>query len=152
MSSLSNFILFRLVLIAPIVLGATIVVFAIVQFAPGDPAQAVAGRYASKVEVEKLAQELGFRDPIVQQYIRWLGNAVTGDLGISLEEKSPVFPILIERFGNTLILAAASGFIAVVLGVGLGVIAALKQNSILDRVILFVSLVWAQYAGLLAGS
>ena len=137
---MTNFILFRLVLIVPIVLGATIVVFAIVQFAPGDPAQAVAGRYASQEEVDKLARELGFRDPIVQQYIRWLGNAVTGDLGISLEEKSAVFPILIERFGNTLILAAASGFIAVVLGVGLGVIAALRQNSILDRVILFVSL------------
>jgi peptide/nickel transport system permease protein len=135
-----NFILFRLVLVVPIVLGATIVVFAIVQFAPGDPAQAVAGRYASQTEVDKLALEMGFRDPVPQQYIRWLGKAVSGDLGMSLEEKSPVFPILIERFANTLILAAASGFIAVVLGVSLGIIAALRQNSILDRVILFVSL------------
>jgi peptide/nickel transport system permease protein len=135
-----NFILFRIALLVPIVLGATIVVFAIVQVAPGDPAQAVAGRYASQAEVDKLAEELGFRDNIVIQYGRWIGNAVKGDLGMSLEEKSPVFPILIERFGNTLILAAASGFLAVVVGVSIGVIAALKQNTIFDRLILFVSL------------
>ena len=127
-------------MLVPIVLGATIVVFAIVQVAPGDPAQAVAGRYASQAEVDKLAEELGFRDNIVIQYGRWIGNAVKGDLGMSLEEKSPVFPILIERFGNTLILAAASGFLAVVVGVSIGVIAALKQNTIFDRLILFVSL------------
>jgi peptide/nickel transport system permease protein len=137
---MTNFILFRLFLVIPVVLGATMLVFAIVQFAPGDPAQAVAGRFASKAEVDKLAIEMGFRDNIVRQYVRWVGKAVRGDLGISLEEKTEVFPILIERFGNTLILAAASGFLAVVFGVSLGIIAALKQNSIVDKAILFFSL------------
>ena len=135
-----NFILFRVALLVPVVLVATMVIFAIVQLAPGDPAQAVAGRFASKAEVDKLAEELGFTDHIVKQYVRWLGNAVTGDLGISLEEKSPVFPILMDTFMNTLILGAASGFLAVLFGIIFGVISALKQNSIFDRLILFVSL------------
>ena len=118
---MTKFILFRVSLVVPIVLAATMLVFAIVQFAPGDPAQAVAGRYASKAEVDKLAIELGFRDHIVRQYGRWIWNAVRGDLGISLEEKSAVFPILVERFGNTIILAAAAGFLAITIGVTLGV-------------------------------
>ena len=135
-----NFILFRIALLVPVVVVATMLIFAIVHFAPGDPAQAVAGRFASQDEVDKLAEALGFRDHIVKQYVRWLGNAVTGDLGISLEEKAPVFPILMETFKNTLILGAASGFLAVLFGVIFGVISALKQNSIIDRLILFVSL------------
>jgi peptide/nickel transport system permease protein len=135
-----NFILFRFALLVPVVLVATILIFAIVQAAPGDPAQAVAGRFASQAEVDILAEQLGFRDHVVKQYVRWLGNAVRGDLGISLEEKAPVFPILMDTFLNTLILGAASGFLAVVLGVSLGVISALKQNTIIDRFILFISL------------
>ena len=137
---MTKFILFRVSLVVPIVLAATMLVFAIVQFAPGDPAQAVAGRYASKAQVDKLAIELGFRDHIVRQYGRWIWNAVRGDLGISLEEKSAVFPILIERFGNTIILAAAAGFLAITIGVSLGIVAALKQDSIFDKIILFFSL------------
>ena len=137
---MSKFILFRIALLVPTVLLATMLIFAIVQVAPGDPAQAVAGRYASQEEVDRLAQQMGFRDHPVKQYFRWLGNAVTGDLGISLEEKSPVFPILIETLKNTLILGLASGILAVVIGLSFGVISALKPNSIIDRFILFVSL------------
>ena len=137
---MAKFILFRVVLLVPIVLAATVLIFVIVQAAPGDPARSVAGRYASQAEVDRLAEKLGFRDNLVKQYVRWLGNAVTGDLGISLEEQAPVFPILMDRFGNTLILAGASGFLAVLLGLGFGVISALKANSIFDRIILFVTL------------
>ena len=127
-------------MLVPTVLVATMLIFAIVQVAPGDPAQAVAGRYASQEEVDRLAQQLGFRDHPVKQYFRWLGNAVSGDLGISLEEKSAVFPILIETFKNTLILGLASGILAVIIGLSFGVISALKPNTIVDRFILFVSL------------
>jgi peptide/nickel transport system permease protein len=137
---MSKFLLYRISMLVPIVLAATIVVFAIVQAAPGDPARAAAGKHASKDVVEKLAQEMGLRDHPVRQYFRWLGNALSGDLGISIEEKGPVGPILIEKFENTVILAAASGFLAVTVGLALGVVAALRQNSILDRFILFVSL------------
>ena len=137
---MSKFLLYRLAMLIPIVLAATIVVFAIVQAAPGDPAQAAAGKHASKDVVEKLAQEMGLRDHPVRQYFRWLGNALQGDLGISIEEKGPVFPILIEKFQNTLILAAAAGFLAVTVGLTLGVVAALKQDSLLDRGILLISM------------
>ena len=137
---MAKFILFRMALLVPILLTSTVLIFAIVQIAPGDPARAVAGVYAPQAEVDRLAEELGFRDHPVKQYFRWLGNALTGDLGMSLEEASPVAPILMDRFKNTLILGAASGFLALLLGLSFGVISALKPNSILDKIVLFVTL------------
>lgn len=137
---MAKFILFRFALLVPIVLTSTVLIFAIVQIAPGDPARAVAGVYASQADVDRLAEELGFRDHPVKQYFRWLGNALTGDLGVSLEEASPVSPILMDRFQNTLILGAASGFLALLLGLSFGVLSALKPNSILDKIVLFVTL------------
>ena len=137
---MTKFVVFRVALLIPIILAATMVIFAIVQAAPGDPAIALAGKYASKDIVDQLAQEMGLRDHPVRQYFRWLGDALSGDMGISFEEKAPVVPILMETFKNTLILGATTGFLAVFLGLTFGVISALKQNSLIDRVILFVSL------------
>ncbi|WP_067583844.1 nickel ABC transporter permease [Endozoicomonas ascidiicola] len=127
-----RFILKRLLLLIPVLLGVSLLVFAIMSFTPGDPAQLILGENAPAEAVAELREEMGLNDPFVLRYARFVGNAVTGDLGQSYTSGRDVFDENFSRFPNTLILAALGVLIAVVIGIPIGIISATRQYSMID--------------------
>ena len=127
-----KFILKRLLLLVPVLLGVSLLVFAIMSFTPGDPAQLILGENAPAHAVEALREEMGLNDPFIQRYARFVGNAVTGDLGRSYTSGRDVFDEIFSRFPNTLILAALGVIIAVAIGIPVGIISATRQYSMID--------------------
>lgn len=127
-----KFILKRLILLVPVLLGVSLLVFAIMSFTPGDPAQLILGENAPAHAVEALREEMGLNDPFIQRYARFVGNAVTGDLGRSYTSGRDVFDEIFSRFPNTLILAALGVIIAVAIGIPVGIISATRQYSMID--------------------
>jgi peptide/nickel transport system permease protein len=137
----------RLLLLVPVLLGATVVVFVLAQLAPGDPTQTLLGPNATEAAREALRVKLGLNDPLIVQYGRWLWLALHGDLGNSIEMRVPVVQIVAERFVNTLILGLVSGLIGLLVGVTVGVVSAVKKDSVFDRLSLFVSLLGVSLPG-----
>ena len=127
-----KFILKRLLLLVPVLLGVSLLVFAIMSFTPGDPAQLILGENAPAQAVEALREEMGLNDPFFSRYARFVGNAVTGDLGRSYTSGRDVFDEIFSRFPNTLILAALGVLIAVSIGIPVGIISATRQYSMVD--------------------
>ncbi|WP_010171280.1 ABC transporter permease [Pseudomonas sp. PAMC 25886] len=111
----------------------SLVVFIATQALPSDPARVILGPDAPLQSILTLQHQLGLDQPILRQYLRWLGSALSGDLGVSLDSNAPVSSILWGRFGYTLALLA--GVIAVVVpaALGIGVYLALRRDSHLDR-------------------
>ncbi len=119
--------------IIPVLLGVSIVVFFMVRAIPGDPAQLLLGQQATKAQVERVRENMGLDKPIFVQYGLFLVDAVQGDLGDSIVTGRPVTTELAERFPATLELTAFAMLVAVLVGVPVGVISAVKQYSILDK-------------------
>jgi peptide/nickel transport system permease protein len=134
------YILRRLISAIPVLLGITVIVFAIMAMIPGDPATAILGSYATPENVEKLNRELGLDKPAVQRYFIWLGNMLTGDFGQSYALNRPVLDEVLERFGATLILAGVAFVLCSGLGVLAGVVSAARQYGPADKAITFVVL------------
>ena len=130
----------RLLGVLPVILGVSIVIFLLVQLAPGDTATVLLGPQATEAAKALLRQALGLDQPLVVQYFRWLGRTFTGDFGTSIATQIPVLDLVLPRFFNTLILTAASLLLALGLGYGVGFFAALKANSLFDRVATSVTL------------
>lgn len=127
-----RFILKRLLLLIPVLLGVSLLVFAIMSFTPGDPAQLILGENAPEQAVADLRENMGLNDPFVVRYARFVGNAVTGDLGRSYTSGRDVFDEIFSRFPNTLILAALGVILAVLIGIPIGIISATRQYSLID--------------------
>ena len=125
----------KLVSLIIVLFFASIVCFLIIHFIPGDPAEAMAGPGVSKEDVEMLRVSMGLDKPLIEQYTTWIGNIILhGDFGKSLTSKEPVADLMGERFVNTLILAACGIFLAIIIGIPLGIISAIKQNSVIDLI------------------
>jgi len=127
-----RFIVKRLLLLIPVLLGVSLLVFAIMSFTPGDPAQLILGENAPLEAVAELREEMGLNDPFVLRYARFVGNAMMGDLGQSYTSGRDVFDEIFSRFPNTLILAALGVIIAVLIGIPVGIISATRQYSMID--------------------
>ncbi|MGH2360436.1 MAG: ABC transporter permease, partial [bacterium] len=112
-----QYLIKRVVLAAPVLLGVSIVVFTIIRFIPGDPAQVMAGQNATREVVEGIRNTLGLDRPIVVQYGIFLRNAARGDLGRSLFNGAPVVEELGQRFPRTIRLAVASLRVASAIGI-----------------------------------
>src|SRR5690606_40575025 len=111
----------RLLVTVPTLLGVSVVVFLSLHLTPGDPAQVMLGPMATATSLAALRQELGLVRPVPVQYARWLRGVVTGDWGRSIQLKAPVLPLVWQRFQATLVLSAAALLVAVSAGVTLGV-------------------------------
>jgi peptide/nickel transport system permease protein len=107
---------------------------------PGDVAQAMLGLQARPEDLENMRRALGMDQPIYVQYLRWLSHIVRGDLGMSLQQRTPVLPFIFDRFMNTLILTTAAMFFAVLIGLPAGIISATRQYSAFDRISMLVAL------------
>lgn len=137
---MANYVLRRLLGLIPVLLGITVVVFALMQMIPGDVAQAMLGLMARPEDVANLREALGLNEPIYVQYVKWLSHVLQGDLGISLQQRTEVLPFVLERFKNTLILTVAATIISLLIGLPAGIISATKQYSLFDRVSMLVAL------------
>jgi peptide/nickel transport system permease protein len=112
----------------------SVVTFFLIHEAPGGPAM-LANPDLSRTQVEQMTEQLRLNDPIWEQYLRWLGNALQGDLGNSYSAIKPVTEVIKERLPNTALLAATALVLATVLAVPLGVLSAVRRNSLLDRLV-----------------
>ncbi|EPX87099.1 ABC transporter permease [Salipiger mucosus] len=137
---MGSYILKRLVSAIPVLLGITVIVFAIMALIPGDPATAILGSYATPENVEKINRDLGLDKPAVQRYFIWLGNMLQGDFGRSFSLNRPVLDEVLERFGATLALAGTSFVLCAVFGVAAGVVSAARQYGFADKAITFAVL------------
>ncbi len=126
----------RVVALVPVVLGVTVLVFALNAVALGDPARAAMGQRADPETLERLRREYALDRPLPVQYARWLGRLARGDLGESFREQRPVRDVIVERLPATARLALAATLISVVLGVGLGALAAVRAGSALDHLLM----------------
>ncbi|MFP3919626.1 ABC transporter permease [Lysinibacillus telephonicus] len=123
----------RLGLLIFVVFGVTLVTFFMSHVIPGDPASMIAGQRASEETLQSIRQQLGLDKPVWIQYFHYIGDLLTGDLGTSIRTQRPVLDELITFFPATLELAIAAFAIAIVLGIPLGVLAALKKNTFWDN-------------------
>ena len=124
----------------PVLLGVSLLVFIIAKVTPGDPARLMAGPTASKESVARLRQQLGLDDPVHIQYGRFLLNAAQGNLGVSYRGQKDVMRSIMLRFPSTAQLAGAALVVAISIGIPLGMLAAWKNNTFVDRFIIFLDL------------
>lgn len=136
---MTRFLVGRLLLLVVGLLVASIIVFAVLRVLPGDVAQVVAGTQATPATVAQLRQQLGLDRPVVVQYLDWIGGVLHGDLGRSLVTRGPVAPEIAQKLAVTLPLAGMSLAAALVLGVPLGVLAAVLRRRASGAVITFVA-------------
>jgi len=134
------FLLRRLLLVGPVLLGVSLVVFAVLHISPGDPAEIMLGPQATHEDITRLRTELGLDEPLPVQYARWMGRVLQGDLGRSLWMKRPVLGEVLRRFQATVILAASALLLSTLGGIALGVLSAARRNSLLDRLSALASL------------
>ncbi|EHI97328.1 ABC-type transporter, integral membrane subunit [Clostridium sp. DL-VIII] len=131
----------RLILLIPVVIGVSILVFLIMHVFSTDPTSIILGQHASQEQIEALRQQLGLNAPLYIQYLKFIGGIFTGNFGTSLITKSSVATEIFSRFPATIELAILSIIVASIVGITLGVISAVKQNSILDYLCMGTSLV-----------
>lgn len=129
-----KYILKRILLLIPVILGVSFLVFTIMSFTPGDPAQLILGESAPKQAVEQLRLEMGLNDPFIVQYFRFVKNAMVGNFGQSYATGRAVFGEIFSRFPNTLILAVLGTIIAICIGIPLGIISATRQYTLVDSI------------------
>lgn len=121
---------------------ASIMVFLIIHIIPGNPAEIMSGPGASQADINALTQRMGLDQPLWKQYVDWISNILLhGDLGDSLYTNEPVSELISNSLGKTLILSFSGIMFAILLGIPFGIISALKQNSIIDVVIMGISII-----------
>ncbi len=142
-----KYIIRRLLQLIPVIIGISIVVFMIVHLAPGDPILMMLGEDATPEDYARLQRIYGFDRPVHEQYLRWAGNALQGDLGVSIRQGAPVGSLLLSRLPATIELAFISVLLAVILGVPLGVLAAIKRETPVDFFSMVVALLGVSMPG-----
>ncbi len=136
-----GFILKRLALAVPVMLGIATIIFLLMFFIPGDPVRMLMGQHGDPETEAEIRADLGLDKPLHVQYFRFLGRLLKGDLGRSYRQRRPVKEILLERLPATLKLGTAALCLAVFFGVTAGIIAALNRNKPLDGAVMVASLV-----------
>ncbi len=141
--NLGAFMIRRLLLLVPVVLGITFVTFLVSHDVPADPIAANLGQRAQDDPsiVGRYRHQWGLDKPLPQQYVIYLGNLLHGDLGVSITSRRPVTEDLAQYFPATVELAITAILFAVLVGVPLGVLAATRRNGLIDHVARFISLV-----------
>lgn len=131
----------RLLALIPTLLIVAVVVFVITRLLPGDPASAMLGPQASVSEIHKLRQQLGLNQSLIKQFIIYCSQLLHFNLGTSYTYNEPVINLIMSRFPNTVILTVFSMILALIFGIGSGVIASVKKNSWIDYFVTVLSLI-----------
>jgi peptide/nickel transport system permease protein len=141
----------RLLLLIPILLGVTFVIFSIMSLTPGDPGTLILGQNAPKTAITELNHQLGFDRPFLERYANYIIDALHGDFGRSYITNKPVFKEIFSRFPTTLTLALLGTLVSVVIGIPLGILAAVRQYSALDMASTIVAMVMGSIPGFWLG-
>ena len=136
-----KYILKRLLMLIPVILGVTFIVFFILNLSPGDPAAMILGEQATAEALEMKREELGLNDPILVRYFNYMKDLLHGDMGVSYRNSISVWEQVIDRFPNTVVLAIAGILVALLIGLPLGILSAKKQNTIIDNISMVLSLI-----------
>ena len=135
-----GFLVRRLLGAVPIVLGMATLVFFLLSLAPGDPASFLIGPNVTPEVMEQLRRNLGLDQPVHIRYFRWMAAMLQGDFGISFSRNRPVLEVIMEILPNTLLLSGTALLIAFVVGVGVGVLQAIRQNRFTDGALSVIGL------------
>lgn len=138
---MGKYILRRLVMMIPVLLGVTFIVFFIMSLTPGDPAAIILGDQASSEALALKRIELGLNDPLLIRYATYMGNLLTGDLGTSYKNQISVAQQVWDKFPNTALLAIAGILVALVIGIPIGILSAKKQYTVMDTSSMVFSLI-----------
>ena len=130
-----NYLLRRLLAVIPVLAVVAVIVFLLLRLAPGDPAVIIAGDTASAEDIEHIRQTLGLNRPVVEQFVGWIGQILRGDLGTSVFTGMPVAEMIRQRVEPTLWISALTMAFAVVFAVPMGIIAAWKAGTWVDRAV-----------------
>ena len=136
---MGRYIAHRLATTAVVLVVVSFISFSIMQLVPGDPAIIMAGVGASGDQVQRIREQFGLDQPFLFQLARWYRGLLIGDLGESITLSRPVIQALAERAPATLALAGFALVLTLVIGIGAGVVAALRQNSWVDRLVMAVA-------------
>jgi peptide/nickel transport system permease protein len=142
----------RLVYLLVQVLLIATAVFMLIRLVPGDPARAILGETASEEQVAVMQQRLGIDRPVLEQYAVWMGGVLRGDLGKSIINSDPIGSQIAMRIGNTFELAILSTLAALVIGIPLGVVAAVRANRVPDIVLSTLAMLGLSLPGFVVGT
>jgi len=145
------YIVKRIASLVPVLFVVSIVIFMIIHMTPGDPAATILGLEATPEQIAELNERMGLNEPIHIQYISWVANVLRGDLGDSIFMQQPVTESIKEHFGPTVSLAIFAQLIAILLAIPFGIIAAYKRGTLVDTVLMSVSLLGMAIPGFLLG-
>jgi len=138
---LGSFVGKRLLGVLPVMFGVSVVIFVLMHLAPGDVATVLLGPQATEAAKLELRHALGLDQPLPLQYATWLWRTASGNLGTSIATQIPVSALVLPRFVNTLILTVASLFLSMAIGYSVGLFAALRGGSLLDRGVMSLTLI-----------
>ncbi len=136
-----KYIIKRLLMLIPVIIGVTFIVFFILNLSPGDPAAIILGDQATAEALAMKREELGLNDPLLIRYGRYLVRMLHGDLGTSYKNSLSVWDQVISRFPNTAMLAVAAILVALAIGIPVGIISAKNQYSALDNISMVTALI-----------
>ena len=122
----------RLLQAIGVLVGVSVVVFAIIHLVPGDPVRLALGTRFDQGTYDALRERAGLNQPLLVQYFNWAGSALTGDLGVSFRSGRPVTGLILERLPATLSLAGGAIVVALAIAIPFGIISAIRQGSVLD--------------------
>ena len=146
-----RYVLRRILFLIPVLIGVSILIFSIIHLAPGDPAETMLGPSATAQDLAELRFQLGLDKPLTVQYLSFMSRAVQGDFGRSIRTNNSVLEEILDRFKPTLELALLSMLLAVAMGIPLGIMAALKQNTWIDTLCNFLALLGFSLPGFWLG-
>jgi peptide/nickel transport system permease protein len=133
---MQTYIIRRILATIPVMLVVALFVFALLRIAPGDPAAVIAGDYAQPGDIERIRHQLGLDQPILTQLVIWLGRIAQGDLGVSIFSNLPVTRLIGQRLEPTFALSVTTMLFAVTLAVPMGVLAAWRAGTWIDRFVM----------------
>ncbi|GAB4565424.1 MAG: ABC transporter permease [Anaerolineae bacterium] len=137
---MGQYIIRRLLALIPVLLGVSILVFSLIRMIPGDPVTVMLGERARPEDIARVREEMGFNRPIYIQYLEWMGRILRGDLGTSIINRTPVMDELKQRLPATIEMVLGGMFLGVTIGIGVGILSAIRPNSWIDIISMFGAL------------
>ena len=137
---MSKYILKRILISIPVLIGVIFIIFIMLNVVPGDPITLMMGEHIKPDLIEQFRVRMGLDDPVIIRFFKYIINAIQGDLGMSYKLKRDVTDLIKDAFPNTVKLALFAAVIAWIVGIPAGIISAIKQNTIIDRLFMSVSL------------
>ena len=132
---MGRFIIRRLIQTIPLIIGITVITFAIANLVPGSPVSGLEFNPRARPEdIARIKQSLGLNDPLYKRYFVWAGNVVQGDLGLSLKNYRPVRQQIMDKLPNTLLLTGSALLLSLIISIPIGVYSAVKRNSAFDKI------------------